>query len=68
MEQIIHSIEHISAFDVVGLQDTFPIVLVHGVSWTRKMWMLQLETLSDEFRVIALIYLDMEHYISNNFS
>jgi len=27
---------------------------VHGVSWTRKMWMPQLEALSDEFRVIAL--------------
>ena len=54
MEQINHSNEHKSAFDVVGPQDAFPIVLVHGVSWTRKMWMPQLEALSDEFRVIAI--------------
>ncbi len=54
MEQIIHSNEHKSAFDVVGPQNAFPIVLVHGVSWTRKMWMPQMEALSDEFRVIAI--------------
>ena len=54
MKQINHSNEHKSAFDVVGPQNAFPIVLVHGVSWTRKMWMPQLEALSDEFRVIAI--------------
>ena len=50
MEQTLHS----TVYDVVGPRDAFPIVLVHGVSWTRKMWMPQLEALSDEFRVIAL--------------
>jgi pimeloyl-ACP methyl ester carboxylesterase len=54
MEQITHSIEHISACDVAGPHDAFPIVLVHGISWTRKMWIPQIEALSDEFRVIAL--------------
>ena len=54
MEQNNHSNEHKSAFDVVGPQNAFPIVLVHGVSWTRKMWIPQLEALSDEFRVIAI--------------
>ena len=54
MEQINHPNEHKSAFDVVGPRDAFPIVLVHGVSWTRKMWLPQLKALSDEFRVIAL--------------
>jgi len=54
MEQIIRSIEHVPEYDVVGPRDAFPIVLVHGVSGTRKMWMPQLEALSDEFRVIAL--------------
>ena len=54
MEQINHPNEHKSAFDVVGPRGAFPIVLVHGVSWTRKMWLPQLKALSDEFRVIAL--------------
>ena len=54
MEQINHPNEYKSAYDVVGPRDAFPIVLVHGVSWTRKMWMPQMEALSDEFRVIAL--------------
>ena len=54
MKQIIRSIEHKPEYDVVGPRDAFPIVLVHGVSWTRKMWMPQMEALSDEFRVIAI--------------
>lgn len=54
MEQMIPSNPHLPVYDVVGPRDAFPIVLVHGVSWTRKMWMPQLEALSDEFRVIAL--------------
>ena len=54
MEQINHPNEYKSAYDVVGPRDAFPIVLVHGVSWTLKMWMPQMEALSDEFRVIAL--------------
>ena len=54
MEQTIRSTENILVYDVVGPRDAFPIVLVHGVSWTRRMWMPQLEALSDEFRVIAL--------------
>jgi pimeloyl-ACP methyl ester carboxylesterase len=51
---MIHAIEHEPVCDVAGPPDAFPIVLAHGVSWTRKMWMPQLEALSDEFRVIAL--------------
>ncbi len=54
MEQMIRSIEHIPVYGVVGPRNAFPIVLVLGVSWTRKMWMPQMEALSDEFRVIAL--------------
>jgi pimeloyl-ACP methyl ester carboxylesterase len=54
MGQIIHFTEHVPEYDVVGPRNAFPIILVHGVSWTRKMWIPQLEALSDEFRVIAL--------------
>jgi pimeloyl-ACP methyl ester carboxylesterase len=54
MEQINHPNEHKSAFDVAGPHDAFPVVLVHGVSWTRKMWMPQMEALSDKFLLIAL--------------
>ena len=41
-------------YDVAGPRDAFPIVLVHGAAATRKMWVPQLEALSEEFRVIAL--------------
>jgi pimeloyl-ACP methyl ester carboxylesterase len=51
---MIHAIEHEPVCDVAGPRAAFTIVLVHGVSWTRKMWIPQLEVLSDEFRVIAL--------------
>ena len=54
MEQMIRSNKLVPACDIVGPRDAFPIVLVHGISWTRKMWIPQLEALSDEFRVIAL--------------
>lgn len=43
-----------TAFDVAGPADGFPIVLVHGAAWTRNMWLPQMEALSDVFRVIAV--------------
>jgi hypothetical protein len=49
MEQTMRS----TAYDIKGPCEAFTIVLVHGVSWTRKMWIPQLEALSDEFQVIA---------------
>ena len=53
MDQILHAREHLPVYDVAGPRDAFPIVLVHGAAATRKMWVPQLEALSDEFRVIA---------------
>ncbi len=50
---MIYSSMYKAVYDVAGPRDAFPIVLVHGVSCTRKMWIPQLEALSDEFRVIA---------------
>src|SRR5215471_10032695 len=54
MDQILHAREHLPVYDVAGPRDAFPIVLVHGAAATRKMWLPQLEALSEEFRVIAL--------------
>jgi pimeloyl-ACP methyl ester carboxylesterase len=54
MDQMIRSIEQLPVYDVDGLRDAFPIVLVHGAASTRKMWVPQMEALSDEFRVIAV--------------
>jgi pimeloyl-ACP methyl ester carboxylesterase len=54
MDQIIRSIEQLPVCDVAGPRDAFPIVLVHGATSTRKMWVPQMEALSDEFRVIAV--------------
>ncbi len=51
---MMHSIDHLPLFDVAGPPHAFPIVLVHGAAWTRKMWVPQMEALSDEFRVIAV--------------
>jgi len=51
---MIRPIDHFQLFDVAGPPHAFPIVLVHGVAWTRSMWLPQIEALSDEFRVIAL--------------
>src|SRR5258708_12611528 len=51
---MIRSIEHLPVCDVAGARDAFPIVLVHGAASTRKMWVPQMEALSDEFRVIAV--------------
>ncbi len=53
MDQMIRSIEQLPVYDVDGPRDAFPIVLVHGAASTRKMWVPQMEALSDEFRVIA---------------
>ena len=54
MDQMIRSIEQLPVYDVDGPRDAFPIVLVHGAASTRKMWVPQMEALSDEFRVIAV--------------
>lgn len=54
MDQTIRSIEHVPGCDVAGPRDAFPIVLLHGAASTRKMWVPQMEALSDEFRVIAV--------------
>ena len=54
IDQMIRSIEHLPVCDVAGARDAFPIVLVHGAASTRKMWVPQMEALSDEFRVIAV--------------
>lgn len=43
-----------SSIDVAGPEDAQPIVFVHGAMFTRKMWVPQLDALSDEYRVIAL--------------
>ena len=42
------------SFDVAGPRGGNPIILLHGASWTRKMWLPQVKRLSGEFRVIAL--------------
>src|SRR5260370_14466990 len=54
IDQMIRSIEQLPVCDVDGPRDAFPIVLVHGAASTRKMWVPQMEALSDEFRVIAV--------------
>ena len=54
MDQTIRSFEQLPGCDVAGPLDAFPIVLVHGAAWTRKMWVPQMEALPDEFRVIAV--------------
>jgi pimeloyl-ACP methyl ester carboxylesterase len=54
MDQMVRSHEHVIGCDVAGPLDAFPIVLVHGAAWTRKMWIPQMEALSDEFRMIAV--------------
>jgi len=68
MDQILHAREHLPVYDVAGPRDAFPIVLVHGAAATRKMWVPQLEALSEEFRVIAWISLVLAHSVSNHFS
>lgn len=55
MDQTIRSVEQLLPLcDVAGPREAFPIVLLHGAAATRKMWVPQMEALSDEFRVIAL--------------
>jgi pimeloyl-ACP methyl ester carboxylesterase len=54
MDQTIRSLEQVAGCDVAGPRNGFPIVLVHGAASTRKMWVPQMEALSDEFRVIAV--------------
>ena len=39
--------------DVVGPPHAHPIVFLHSMQLTRKMWLPQMDTLSDEYRVIA---------------
>lgn len=40
-------------WSVAGPSDGLPIILVHASGMTRDMWLPQMETLSDEFHVIA---------------
>ncbi|WP_122089000.1 alpha/beta fold hydrolase [Halalkalicoccus subterraneus] len=42
-----------SSIDVAGPEDAQPIVFVHGAMFTRKMWIPQIDALSEEYRVIA---------------
>ena len=42
------------SFDSAGPRTGATIIFLHGASWTRKMWLLQMKRLSGEFRVIAL--------------
>jgi pimeloyl-ACP methyl ester carboxylesterase len=51
---MIRSGEYVSVYDVAGPPYAFPIVLLHGTAWTRKMWVPQMEALSEAFRVIAV--------------
>jgi pimeloyl-ACP methyl ester carboxylesterase len=51
---MMRSHEHVPVCDVAGPRDAFPVVLVHGAASTRKMWVPQMEALSDEFRMIAV--------------
>ena len=51
---MIRSREQLLECEVAGPRDAFPIVLVHGAASTRKMWVPQMEALSDEFRMIAV--------------
>ncbi|MGB6482249.1 MAG: alpha/beta fold hydrolase [Candidatus Acidiferrales bacterium] len=41
-------------FDVAGPADAHAIVFVHGMRVTRRMWQPQIESLTSEFRVIAV--------------
>lgn len=46
-----HSRDDLRGVDVVGPADAPPIVFLHGVMFTRKLWTLQRDALSEEFRV-----------------
>ena len=39
--------------DVAGPAEAQPVVFVHGVMFTRKMWVPQRESLADDYRVVA---------------
>lgn len=39
--------------DIAGPADARPIVFLHSVQLTRKMWLPQVEALSSEYRLIA---------------
>ena len=43
-----------SAFTVAGPDDAPCIVFIHGAAWTRAMWLPQVATLADTFRVVTL--------------
>jgi pimeloyl-ACP methyl ester carboxylesterase len=45
---------HSPGVDAAGPMDAPPIVFLHGASYTRKAWGMQLQALADEFRVYAL--------------
>jgi pimeloyl-ACP methyl ester carboxylesterase len=40
--------------DVAGPPDAEPVVFVHGVVFTRKMWTLQRQNLADDYRYVAM--------------
>ncbi|BDI28625.1 carboxylesterase [Capsulimonas corticalis] len=48
------NIAHWLGVDAAGPADAPPIVFLHGASYTRKAWGMQLQALADEFRVYAL--------------
>lgn len=43
----------VESYDVAGPLNAHPIVFLHGMRVTRRMWQPQMERLADEFRVIA---------------
>lgn len=48
------AVSDMQGVDVAGPPDGEPIVFVHGVMFTRKMWVPQREDLADEFRFVAM--------------
>jgi pimeloyl-ACP methyl ester carboxylesterase len=44
----------VQSFDLAGPEGARPIVFVHGMRVTRRMWQPQMEALRSEFRVIAM--------------
>jgi pimeloyl-ACP methyl ester carboxylesterase len=44
----------LQSYDVAGLRDGHPILFLHGMRVTRRMWQPQMERLANEYRVIAM--------------
>ena len=51
---IIYIVIDFDAIDIAGPHDARTIVFLHAASYTRKMWLPQMRSLSDEFRVVAI--------------